>query len=148
MLSRNRFWLLDRKNRYKSPDHLFDLNFFDSMLHTITFQYSVQSFYLSFISTSKKFFSLCCSVFLSFCPCFSFCSFAILKLDFSLKNILAINKNSSPSWKYLFPLEVNYFNRDTNLSNQLMMSYVLMAEKLIGLVGLPSLLTMPINDSW
>ena len=44
MLSRNRFCLLDRKILTKSPDHLFDRNFFDSMLHTITFQASVQSF--------------------------------------------------------------------------------------------------------
>ena len=45
-------------------------------------------FYLSCRSTSKKFFSLYCSVFLSFCPCFSFHSFAILKLAFSLQNLL------------------------------------------------------------
>src|ERR1043165_10246280 len=35
---------LTEKIRNKSPDHLFYLNFFDSMLHTITFQASVQSF--------------------------------------------------------------------------------------------------------
>src|SRR3954470_19345937 len=40
MLSRNRFCLLDGKNRKKSPDHLFDINFFDSMLHEISFQAS------------------------------------------------------------------------------------------------------------
>ena len=34
------------KNWNKSPDHLFDLNFFESMLHTITFQTSVQSFFI------------------------------------------------------------------------------------------------------
>src|SRR3954471_12219352 len=85
MLSRNRFCLLDGKNRDKSPDHLFDLNFFDSMLHTIVFQAPFKFYDLSCISASKKFPFLCCSVFLSFCPGFSFRSFAILKLAFSLQ---------------------------------------------------------------
>ena len=44
MLSRNRLSLLDGKIRDKSPDHLFDLNFFGSVLHAITFQTSVHSF--------------------------------------------------------------------------------------------------------
>src|SRR3954469_2234441 len=84
MLSRNRFCLLDGKIRDKSPDHLFDLNFFNSILHTIVFQASVLSYFdLSCRSAYKKFFSLCCHVFLSFCPCFSFSSFANLKLSFS-----------------------------------------------------------------
>src|ERR1044071_9540346 len=43
-LSRNRFCLLDGKIRNKSPFHLLDLNFFDSMLDKISFQESVQSF--------------------------------------------------------------------------------------------------------
>ena len=34
----------DGKIHDKSPDHLFDLNFFDNMLHTIMFQASVLSF--------------------------------------------------------------------------------------------------------
>ena len=46
MLSRNRFCLLDRKIHHKSPDHLFDLNFFDSMLYTIIFLVSVLSFFI------------------------------------------------------------------------------------------------------
>ena len=45
-------------------------------------------FYLSCRSTSKKFFSLCCSVFLSFCPYLSFHSFANLKLTFCLQKLL------------------------------------------------------------
>src|ERR1044072_6896365 len=45
-------------------------------------------FDLSCKSTSKKFPFLCCSVFLSFCPGFSFRSFAILKLAFSLQTFL------------------------------------------------------------
>ena len=48
----------------------------------------------------------------------------ILSLLFIFKNFMAINKNSSPSWKSLFQVDVNYFNRDTKLPNQLMMSYV------------------------
>ena len=36
MLSRKQILSLDRKIRIKSPDHLFDLNFFDSVLYTIT----------------------------------------------------------------------------------------------------------------
>src|SRR3954471_13319739 len=80
MLSRNRLCLLDGKIRGKSPDHVFDLNYFESMLHTVIFQASVLSFFLSCRSAPKKFFSLCCSVFLSLCPCLSFHSFANLKL--------------------------------------------------------------------
>ena len=60
---------------------------------------------------SLKLFSLCCSVFLSFCPYLSFRSFANLKLAFFLcKNFWAIKRISGPSWKSLFPFEVNYFN--------------------------------------
>ena len=44
MLSRNRLCLLDGKIPHKSPDHIFDLNFFDSMPHTIGFRASVMSF--------------------------------------------------------------------------------------------------------
>ena len=47
-----------------------------------------------------------------------------LSLVFLWKNFLAIKKNSSPSWKSLFPVEVNYFIRGTNLSNQLVVCYV------------------------
>src|ERR1044072_8923678 len=42
LLSRNRFCLLDEKIRDKSPDHLFDLNIFYSMIHTISLLASVQ----------------------------------------------------------------------------------------------------------
>src|SRR3954466_642094 len=38
------FVCFTEKNLNKSPDHLFDLNCFDSMIHTIVFQASVQSF--------------------------------------------------------------------------------------------------------
>ena len=82
------------------------------MLHTITFQAYVQSFLIWVIKVPrKKFFSLCCSIFLSFCPGFSFRSFAILKLAFSLQTFLAGKRNSSFSWKSLFAVEENYFIR-------------------------------------
>src|ERR1043165_4056176 len=38
--------LLDEIICVKSPDHLFDLNFFYSMFHTITFQASVLGFFI------------------------------------------------------------------------------------------------------
>src|SRR3954466_15852436 len=43
LLSRNRLCLLDGKILNKSPDHLFGLNCFYNMLHTIVFQASVKS---------------------------------------------------------------------------------------------------------
>src|SRR4051812_46239374 len=90
MLSRNRFCLLDGKIRDKSRDSLFYLIYFDSMLHTIIFQ----AFVLT--SASKKFFSLCCYVFLSFCPRFSFRGFANLKLSFSLQKLLGRQEKQLP----------------------------------------------------
>ena len=44
--SENRFCLLDGKISLKSPDHLFDPNFLDSMLYTIFFLPSVLSFFI------------------------------------------------------------------------------------------------------
>src|ERR1041385_1165839 len=46
MLSRKQILSLDGKISLKSPDHLFDLNFFDSVLHTIYFRASVLSFFI------------------------------------------------------------------------------------------------------
>src|SRR4051812_42308498 len=88
MLSRNRFCLLDGKIRDESTDHLFDLNFLTVCSIQLSFRHLSEFFYLSCRSTSKKFFSLCCSIFLSFCPCFSFRSFANLKLAYSLQKLL------------------------------------------------------------
>ena len=125
MLSRNRLCLLDGKNHYKSPTRLFDLNCFDSMLYTIGFRALVLRFSIWVAEVfQKKFFTSCCSVFHRFYLVLPFLSFANLKLVFSLKKLFGNQENSSPCWKSLFPVEVNYFNRDTNLSNQLMMSYV------------------------
>ena len=81
-------------------------------------------FYLSCRSAPKKLFTTCWSVFPRFCPVLRFHRLQILSLLFLWKNFLAILRNSSSSWKSLFPVEVNYFIRDTNLSNQLMMCFV------------------------
>ena len=111
MLSRNRFCPLDGKIRDKSPDHLFDLNVYDSMLRTIIFQASILSFLIWVAEVRRKNSSLCCSVFLSFCPCLSFCSFANLKLAFSLQKHLGRQEKHSPSRKSLFAVEEYYFSR-------------------------------------
>src|SRR3954467_11167236 len=65
LLSRNRFCLLDGKILNKSPDHLFDLNFFDSMIHTIVFQASVQSFLISVAEVPRKNFPFSAILFFS-----------------------------------------------------------------------------------
>src|ERR1041384_8136816 len=85
----NRLCLLDGKIRDKSPDHIFDLNFFGQYApYNFLSGLCSEFFDLSCKSASKKFFSLYCSVFLSFCPCFSFLSFANLQLAFSLQKLL------------------------------------------------------------
>src|SRR3954470_11732671 len=79
MLSRNRFCLLDGKILDKSPDHLFDLIFLQHAPYDYISGICSELFDLSCRSATKKFVSLCCSVFLSFCPYLSFLSFANLK---------------------------------------------------------------------
>ena len=111
MLSRNRFCLLDGKIRDKSPDHLFDLNCFDIMLHKITFQASVQSFLIWVAEVPRKNSFLCCSLFLCFCPGFSFAILQSLSLLFLCKIFWDGKKNSIPSWQYLLAVEENYFSR-------------------------------------
>src|SRR4051812_38103233 len=100
MLSKNILCLLDRKIRDKSPDHIFDLNFFWQYA-TYNFLSGICSefFDLSSVSAHKKFFPLCYPVFLSFCPCFYFSSFAILKLYFSLQNPLGRQEKQYPFLK-------------------------------------------------
>ena len=66
-------------------------------------------FWFELQKSLKKIPLLCCSVFLSFCPGFSFRSFAILNLAFSLQNFWAGKRNSSSSCKSLFVVEENYF---------------------------------------
>src|ERR1041385_839656 len=81
-------------------------------------------FDLSCRSIPKKFFTTCCSVFHKFCHVLSLLTFANLKLAFLCKNLLALLRNSSSSRISLNPVGKNYFIKGSNLSNQLMMSYV------------------------
>ena len=125
VLSRKQILSLDRKIRIKSPDHLFGLHFFDSVLYIIVFRASVLSFLIRVEEVPRKIiyyllfcFSqiLSCLPFPSFCkprPCFFLC-----------KNLLAILRNSRTSRISLFPARKNYFIMGTNLANQIMMSYV------------------------
>ena len=125
MLSRNRFCLLDGKIHHKSSGHLFDLNFFYSMLYTIGFLASVLSFLIWVAEVPRKNYLLSSGLFFPDSALFyAFPVLQILRMLFPCKNFLAILINSSPCWKYLFPAEANYFIMGTNLSNQLMMSYV------------------------
>ena len=125
MLSRNRFCLLDRKIPHKSPDHIFDLNLCDSILYTINFLVSVLSFFIWVSEVPQQNSLLPVVLFFTYSSLFSLLSvLQILSLLFLCKNFLSIKKNNIPSWKSLFPVQMNYFNRDTNLSNQVMMSYV------------------------
>ena len=125
MLSRNRFCLLDGKIHHKSPDHLFDLGFFYSMLYTIDYLPPVLSFLIWVAEVPWKNYLLPAGLF--FTGSAMFCFFSVLQtlsLLFLCKIFLAALRISSPSRLSLFPVEVNYFIKDTNLSNQLMMSYV------------------------
>jgi len=127
MLSRNRLCLLDGKIHHKSPDHLFDLNFFDSMLYTIDFLASVLSFFIWVVEVPRKNYLLSAGLF--FTGSAMFCFFSVLQtlsLLFLCKIFLAALRISSPSRLSLFPVGASYFIMGTNLSNQLMMSYVWM----------------------
>ena len=125
MLSRKQILSLDKKNRIKSPDHLFDLNFFDNMLYTIGFRASVLSFLIWVAEVPRKNYLLPAGLF--FTDSVMFCLFFVLQtlsLLFLCKNLLAILRNSRPSRISLFPARYNYFIKGTNLANQIMMSYV------------------------
>ena len=125
MLSRKQILSLDRKIRIKSPDHLFDLNFFDSMLYTIGFRASVLSFLIWVAEVPRKNYLLPAGLF--FTNSVLFCLFFVLQtlsLLFLCKNLLEILRNSSSSRLSLFPVGKNYFIVGTNLANQIMMSYV------------------------
>ena len=116
---------LDRKIRIKSPDHLFGLNFFDSVLYIIVFRASVLSFLIRVAEVPRKNHLLPAVLF--FTDSVLFClSFILqtLSLLFLCKNLLAILRNSRPSRISLFPARNNYFIMGTNLANQIMMSYV------------------------
>ena len=79
--------MLDGKNSHKSLVHIFDLNCFESMLHTIVFQASVLSFFISVAEVFLK--NSLVSVVLFFTDSApSFRSFANLNLAFSLQKLL------------------------------------------------------------
>ena len=125
VLSRKQILSLDRKIRIKSPDHLFGLNFFDSVLYIIVLRASVLSFLIRVAEVPRKNHLLPAVLF--FTDSVLFClSFILqtLSLLFLCKNLLAILRNSRPSRISLFPARNNYFIKGTNLANQIMMSYV------------------------
>ena len=125
MLSRKHILFASLQKSLKIPDHLFDLNCFDSMLYTIVFLASILSFLIWVAEVPRKNYLLPAILF--FLDSALFCTSSILQilsLLFLCKNFLAILRNSSSSWKSLFPVEENYFIMGTNLSNQLMMSFV------------------------
>ena len=125
MLPRKQILSLDGKISLKSQDHLFDLNCFDSVLYTICFPASVFSFFdLSYRSTPKKLFTTCCSVFHRFCHVLPLLTFANLKLAFYLQKLFG-NLEKQQLFKNIFiSSREKLFIKGTNLSNQLMMSYV------------------------
>src|ERR1043165_4420224 len=108
----NRFCLPDGKILNKSPDHLFDLNFFDSMLNTIGLLASVQSFLILVAEVPRKNSSFSAVLFFSAsAPVFLFAVLQSLSLLFLCKIFWAGKRNSSSSWKSLFAGEKNYFIR-------------------------------------
>ena len=108
-----------------NPDHIFDMNCFDSMLYTTRFWASVQSFFIWVVEVPRKNSLLPVGLFfIDFAMFHLFSVLQILSLLFLCKLFFAIKKNSTSSWKSLFPVEVNYFYMDTNPSNHLMMSFV------------------------
>ena len=125
MLSRKQILSLDRKICIKSADHLFGLNFFDSVLYIIVFCASVLSFLIWVAEVSRTgqllpavlFFTDSVMFYLTF-------TLQIKNLLFLCKNLLAILRNSRTSRISLFPARYNYFIKGTNLANQIMMSYV------------------------
>src|SRR4051812_5313087 len=98
MLSRNRLCLLDGKIHDESPDHLFDLKCFDSMLHTIVFWAYVLSFLIWFAEVFLKN-SLLSAVlfFIDSAPFYLFEVLQTLSLLFLCKNFCSIKINGSPS---------------------------------------------------
>ena len=124
-LCRKQILSLDRKIRIKSPDHLFGLNFFDSVLYTIVFQASVLSFLIGVAEVPRK--SHLLPAVLFFTDSVLFCLSLILQtlsLLFLCKNLLAIFRNSRLSRISLFTARNNYTIMGTNLANQIMMSFV------------------------
>ena len=91
MLSRNTFCLLDGKIPHKSPDHLFDLNCFDSMIHTITFRAFPLSFLIWVAEVFLKNYLLSAIMFFTnSAPFYLFLILQTLSLLFLCKNFWAI----------------------------------------------------------
>src|ERR1041385_5765612 len=81
-------------------------------------------FYLSCRIIPKKFFTTCHSIFQRFCHVLSLLTFANLKLVFSLQKPFS-NLEKQYLFKNIFiSSREKLFIKGTNLSNQLMMSYV------------------------
>ena len=102
-LCRKQILSLDRKIRIKSPDHLFGLNFFDSVLYIIVFRASVLSFLIRVVEVPRKNHLLPAVLF--FTDSVLFCLFFVLQtlsLLFLCKNLLAILRNSRTSRISLF----------------------------------------------
>ena len=90
----------------------FDLNVFDSMLHTISFQASVQSFFIWVAEVPQKNSPFSAVLFFSAsAPFFLFAVLQSLSLLFLCKHFWAGKRNSRSSWKSLFAVEENYFIR-------------------------------------
>src|SRR4051812_46610997 len=111
MLSRNRFCLLDGKIRDKSPDNLFDLIFWQYVPYNCLSSVCSEFFDLSCRSAPKTILFSAVLFFSAFVPVFLLAVLQTLSLLFLCKNFWAGKRNSSPSWKYLFAVEENYFNR-------------------------------------
>ena len=112
MLSRKQILSLERKIRIKSPDHLFDLIFFDSVIYTIVKLSYVLSFFIWVVEVPRKN-SLLPAV-LFFTDSATFCLSSLLQtlsLLFLCKNFLALLRNSSSSRISLYPVEKNYLLR-------------------------------------
>src|ERR1041385_6083460 len=103
MLSRKQILSLDRKNRIKSPDYLFDLNFFESMLYTIVKLSYVLSFFISVAEVPRKNSLLPAILFFTDSAALGLSLLLqTLSLPFLCKNLLAILINNSCSRIYFF----------------------------------------------
>src|SRR4051812_46536552 len=84
----NRFCLLDRKNRNKSPVHLFELNCLHSMLYTIVKLSYVLSFFICVAEAPPKNYLLPAVLFFTYSSMFCLSlTFANLKIAFSLQKL-------------------------------------------------------------
>src|SRR3954471_18839224 len=98
MLSRNRLCLLDGKIHDKSPDHLFNLNCFDSIINTIVFQDYVQSFLILGAEVPLKNSFLSAVLFFSAsAPVFPLVVLQTLSILFLCKLFWAGKGNNTPS---------------------------------------------------